>query len=134
MTPMTDISIFICLFLKLPDLVRPGKMTDLYLEIFILRYGLQGQYHGVDLLGYAIYRMFYLGLVWAEYDMENTWCDNLRTDFSMGASYEKYPVSLANAWNSTNLKWLPIFLFTSANHGMNSLSIYLFPIFFEERG
>ena len=88
----------------------------------------------VDLLGYAIYRMFYLGLVWTEYDMENTWCDNLRTDFSMGASYEKYPVSLANAWNSTNLKWLPIFLFTSANHGMNSLSIYLFPIFFEERG
>ena len=24
----------------------------------------------VDLLGYAIYRMFYLGLVWTEYDME----------------------------------------------------------------
>ena len=25
----------------------------------------------VDLLGYAIYRVFYLGLVWTEYDMEN---------------------------------------------------------------
>ncbi len=24
----------------------------------------------VDLFGYAIYRMFYLGLVWTEYDME----------------------------------------------------------------
>ena len=48
LTPMTDTSIFICRFLKLPDLVRPGIMTDLYLEILILRYGPQGQYHGVD--------------------------------------------------------------------------------------
>ncbi len=45
---MTDTSIFICRFLKLPDLVFPGIMTDLYPEILILRYGLQGRYHGVD--------------------------------------------------------------------------------------
>ena len=33
LTPMTDTSIFICRFLKLPDSVRPGILTDLYLKI-----------------------------------------------------------------------------------------------------